>query len=331
MATDVLEIRDLVAAVRQRRAVVPLVDGVSLRIGRATSVGLVGESGSGKSMTALSILKLLPPSVEIVSGQILINGRDLVPLGDAGMRKIRAREVAMIFQDPMSSLTPTMTIGRQVAEAVRVHSGGSRAETERRVVELLSMVGFPRPAERLKTYPHQLSGGQRQRVMIAMALAGGAELLIADEPTTALDVTIQAQILDLLDDLEQRLGMALLLITHDMGVIASRCDRVVVMYAGQVVENAGTANLFAACRHPYTAALLALIPSLDADAGQVLPTIPGVPPEPSAFPPGCRFAPRCRYSTEVCRVEQPSLDDPLGTGHFFACHHPLGIDQQAPP
>lgn len=320
-----LEVRSLVTGLRRSNHVVPVVDGLSLRLERATTLGLVGESGCGKTMTALSVMRLLPPGVEVLSGQILVNGRDVATLGESKMRQMRGRHVSAVFQDPMTSLTPTMTVGHQVSEALRVQRGRRRVKAMVAASELLSLVGLPRPRERLGDYPHQLSGGQRQRVLIAMALAGGAPLLIADEPTTALDVTIQAQILELLDDLKGRLGMALLLITHDMGVIAGRTDFVAVMYAGRIVEEAPTTELFGAPHHPYTEGLLASIPRQGQDASEPLSTIPGLPPNPEAFPPGCRFAPRCRYATDRCRAEDPPLTDPSGMGHAFACHHPVGF------
>ncbi|MGH9076196.1 MAG: dipeptide ABC transporter ATP-binding protein [Acidimicrobiales bacterium] len=338
-----LEVRDLVAGLarsRRQGETVALVDGVSLRVERGQAVGLVGESGCGKSMTALSALRLLPPGVQILSGQVLVGGRDLVALDEAAMRQVRGREVAAVFQDPMTSLTPTMTVGRQVAEAVKASPGARgaprrarRAPARARALEVLALVGLPRPEERMAAYPHQLSGGQRQRVLIAQALVGGAPLLLADEPTTALDATVQAQILELLDDLRVRLGTALLLITHDMGVIAGRTDRVAVMYAGRVVEEAQTAELFAAPHHPYTEALLASLPRPGQGRDEPLATIPGRPPEAGSWPSGCRFAPRCRYATDVCEAVQPPLADQLAAGHPFACHHPVntGATASLPP
>jgi oligopeptide/dipeptide ABC transporter ATP-binding protein len=318
---ELLEVDGLRVQIRRRNDCVRPVDGVSLTIRRGETVGLVGESGCGKTMTAMSIMQLLPHGGLITSGAIRLRGTDLVPLGSPQMRKVRGNDIAMVFQDPMTSLNPTMTIGRQIAGPVRVHLGMSRQAAMRRAEEVLGMVGMPQPAERLGDYPHQLSGGLRQRAMIAMALACEPDLLIADEPTTALDVTIQAQILRLLDELKERLNMGMLLVTHDMGVIAGRTDRVLVMYAGRIVESAGTDALFAGPRHPYTEALLGSVPKLDADRGQELYSIPGRPPDLSDPPAGCRFAARCRYATQVCLDQDP---DSGGTGpaHRYACFHP---------
>ncbi len=240
------------------------------------------------------------------------------------MRKLRGNEVAMIFQDSQSSLNPTKTIGEQVSEPVRLHRGGSRAEANARALEVLELVGLPQPRDRLSNYPHQLSGGLRQRVMIAIALACEPKVLLADEPTTALDVTIQAQILALLDDLEDRLGMATLLVTHDMGVVAGRTDRISVMYAGRIVESASTEEIFTAMRHPYTQALLGSIPKLSQDNRRPLVSIPGIPPDLTSPPAGCRFAPRCPYATDQCRAEEPPLDG-ARSDHLFACWHPVTV------
>ena len=278
----VLQISDLSTHIQLTKSVVHAVGNVDLSIEPGESLGLVGESGCGKSMTGLSIMGLLPPGGTIVSGSIKLDGRELVGLSDAELRTIRGNDIAMIFQDPLTSLDPTKTIGYQVAEPVRLHKGASKAAAMARATEVLGLVGLPRPAERLGDYPHQLSGGLRQRVMIAMALTCEPKLLIADEPTTALDVTIQAQILTLLHDLKDRLGMAMLLITHDMGVIAGHADRVQVMYAGRMVEVTETPNLFAHMRHPYTRALLASIPRLSQDNKRRLLTIGGLPPDLSA-------------------------------------------------
>jgi oligopeptide/dipeptide ABC transporter ATP-binding protein len=273
-------------------------------------------------MTGLSIMGLLPQGGKVVSGSIKLDGRELVGLSDAELRTIRGNDVAMIFQDPLTSLDPTKTIGYQVAEPVRLHKGVSKARAMARATEVLGMVGLPRPAERLGDYPHQLSGGMRQRVMIAMALSCEPKLLIADEPTTALDVTIQAQILALLHDLKDRLGMAMLLITHDMGVIAGHADRVQVMYAGRMVEVTSTPNLFARMCHPYTRALLASIPRLSQDGSRRLLTIGGLPPDLSRPPAGCRFAPRCSRATGKCRDQEPPLTGERAD-HLFSCWHPV--------
>jgi oligopeptide/dipeptide ABC transporter ATP-binding protein len=320
--SPVLEITNLSTHIQLTKSVVQAVGNVDLSIDAGETLGLVGESGCGKSMTGLSIMGLLPPGGEIVGGSIKLADRELVGLPDSELRKIRGNDVAMIFQDPLTSLDPTKTIGYQVAEPVRLHKGASKSAAMDRAKEVLALVGLPRPAERLGDYPHQLSGGLRQRVMIAMALTCEPKLLIADEPTTALDVTIQAQILALLHDLKDRLGMAMLLITHDMGVIAGHADRVQVMYAGRMVEATDTGTLFRHMRHPYTHALLASIPRLDQDSKQQLLTIGGLPPDLSDPPPGCRFAPRCSRATDRCRTEEPPLTGET-QAHLFSCWHPV--------
>jgi peptide/nickel transport system ATP-binding protein len=329
----VLEIKDLSTHIHLTNSVVQAVGNVALTIEAGESLGLVGESGCGKSMTALSVMGLLPPGGRIVGGSIRLDGKELVDLPEADMRKIRGNDIAMIFQDPLTSLDPTKTVGYQVAEPVRLHRGASKKEALDRAAEVLALVGLPKPKERLGDYPHQLSGGLRQRVMIATALACDPKVLIADEPTTALDVTIQAQILALLDDLRQRLGMAMLLITHDMGVIAGHADSVEVMYAGRLVETTDTGTLFTQMRHPYTRALLGSIPRLTQDPGRRLLNIPGLPPDLSNPPPGCRFAPRCSRATDECRTDEPPL---IGEslGHLFACWHPVDgpvLEEQLPP
>jgi len=318
----VIEIKDLSTHIQLTRSVVQAVGNVSMRIEPGETLGLVGESGCGKSMTGLSIMGLLPPGGHIVGGSIRLGDRELVGLSDADLRRIRGNEIAMIFQDPLTSLDPTKTVGYQVAEPYRLHRGGSKGEALERAAEVLGLVGLPKPRERLSDYPHQLSGGLRQRVMIAMALTCEPKLLIADEPTTALDVTIQAQILKLLDDLKTRLGMAMLLITHDMGVIAGHADRVNVMYAGRIVETAETDNLFTTMNHPYTQALLASIPRLNQEADQRLLNIPGLPPDLANPPAGCRFAARCSKVTDKCRSDEPPLTGETGA-HLFACWHPV--------
>jgi peptide/nickel transport system ATP-binding protein len=318
----VLEIEDLSTHIRLTRSVVQAVGNVSMLVDAGETLGIVGESGSGKSMTGLSIIDLLPPGGSVVGGSIRLGGRELVGLRPEEMRDIRGNEIAMIFQDPLTSLDPTKTIGYQVAEPVRLHKGASKAQAQERALEVLSLVGLPRPKERLGDFPHQLSGGLRQRVMIAMALACEPKLLIADEPTTALDVTIQAQILDLLADLKERLGMAMLLITHDMGVIAGYADRVNVMYAGRVVETSEVGALFSRMRHPYTQALLGSIPRLTQDSKKTLHAIPGLPPDLARPPRGCRFAPRCTFATDKCRDDEPPLVGEAGQ-HLFSCWHPV--------
>jgi peptide/nickel transport system ATP-binding protein len=322
MAPDtVLDVRDLRTYIRLRRGEVKAVDGVSFVVKRGETLGVVGESGCGKTITGLSIMRLLPNGGYIAGGDIRVGDIDLATADIETVRRARASKVAMIFQDPMTSLNPTMTIGNQIAESVRLHKHASKQAALARATEVLGLVGMPRPQERLNDFPHQLSGGLRQRVMIAMALACEPDLIIADEPTTALDVTIQAQILSLLDDLKAKLGMALILITHDMGVIAGRADRTMVMYAGRIVEMADTTALFARMRHPYTEALLASIPQLDQDTSQRLYSIPGLPPDLSKPQTGCRFAPRCLYATDRCRGDDPPLGGPEVL-HPFACFHP---------
>jgi peptide/nickel transport system ATP-binding protein len=318
---SVLEVFDVSAEIRMRDATVYAVDNVSFTVDEGQTLGLVGESGCGKTMLGTSLIRLLPPGGRIVSGRVLLDGRDLVQLSNAEMRKVRGNEIGMVFQDPMTSLDPTMPIGRQIAESVQQHRGLSRKAALDRAAEVLALVGMPRPGERLGDYPHQLSGGLRQRVMIAMALANEPKLLIADEPTTALDVTIQAQILDLIDSLKDRLRMAVILITHDLGVIAERADKTYVMYAGRIVEHSSTGQLFDDMRHPYTEALLASIPKADQDARHRLYSIPGLPPELTSPMSSCRFAPRCRYAQDDCRAADPQLAGPEAD-HEFACFHP---------
>ena len=323
-----LEIEDLRTDIRLRTATVHALDGVSLTVEAGECLGIVGESGSGKTMTALSIMQLLPPGGRIVGGSITLGGADIAAMGDRGMRQIRGNEIGMIFQDPMTSLNPTMTIGDQIAETVILHRGAGKKTARARAVEVLDLVGMPHPAERVGNYPHQLSGGMRQRVMIAMALACEPRLLIADEPTTALDVTIQKQILELIDDLRRRLGMAVILVTHDLGVIAGRADRATVMYAGKVVETTTTQRLFANPRHPYTEALFGALPEKAVDGSQRLYSIPGMPPDLTEPPPACRFAPRCRYAQDACRESEPPLEG-SSSDHLYRCFFPVGRDAQA--
>ncbi len=323
-----LEIEDLRTDIRLRTATVHALDGVSLTVEAGECLGIVGESGSGKTMTALSIMQLLPPGGRIVGGSITLGGADIAAMDDRGMRQIRGNEIGMIFQDPMTSLNPTMTIGDQIAQTVILHRGADKKTALARAVEVLGLVGMPHPAERVGNYPHQLSGGMRQRVMIAMALACEPRLLIADEPTTALDVTIQKQILELIDDLRRRLGMAVILVTHDLGVIAGRADRATVMYAGKVVETTTTQRLFANPRHPYTEALFGALPENAVDGSQRLYSIPGMPPDLTEPPPACRFAPRCRYAQDACRESEPPLDG-SSSDHLYRCFFPVGRDAQA--
>ncbi len=297
------------------------VDGVDLTIEAGETLGVVGESGCGKSVMAKTVLKLIDmPPGKIVAGQVLWQGRDLVPLGDDEMRKIRAKEIAIIFQEPMTSLNPVYSVGEQIAESIRLHEGLSRRQAMNRAVEMLRLVKIPTAERRVKDYPHQFSGGMRQRVMIAIALACNPKLLIADEPTTALDVTIQAQILDLINELKERLGMAVMLITHAMGVVAENAQRVVVMYAGKVVEEASVEELFARPRHPYTQGLIRSIPRIDMAAlhKQRLETIAGTVPKLIDPPEGCRFASRCKFVMAACTVATPPLRE-VSPGHKVAC------------
>jgi oligopeptide/dipeptide ABC transporter ATP-binding protein len=303
-----LEVDDLRTVFHTETGVARAVDGVTFAIGEGETLGLVGESGCGKSVTSLSILRLIPePPGEILAGSVIrFRGRDLLALPRREMRRVRGNEIAMIFQEPMTSLNPVFTVGNQIAEAVRLHRRVSKREAMDRAIEMLRLVGIPAPETRVSDYPHQLSGGQRQRVMIAMALSCDPQLVIADEPTTALDVTIQAQILDLLVELRERLGMALLLITHDLGVVAQVCDRVAVMYAGRIVEQAPVRQIFEDPRHPYTKGLLRAIPQLGKTADRLM-TIPGQVPSALDWPAGCRFRSRCPHAWERCLDEPPLL------------------------
>ncbi|HXC81433.1 MAG TPA: ABC transporter ATP-binding protein [Trebonia sp.] len=325
-----LDIQDLHTEIRLRRATVHAIDGVSLTVNAGECLGIVGESGSGKTMTALSVMRLLPGGGYITGGHIYLDGKDIAALSEDKMGQVRGNQIGMIFQDPLTSLNPTMTIGEQIAESVRLHRGASKAEGLARAVEVLGLVGMPKPAERIKNYPHQLSGGMRQRVVIAMALACEPKLLIADEPTTALDVTIQKQILELIDDLRHRLGMAVILVTHDLGVIAGRADRVAVMYAGRIVEITSTERLFSNPRHPYTEALFEALPEKAADESvgiKRLYNIPGQPPDLTAPPTGCKFAPRCRYAQDKCKEIEPSLTEGA-VSHEFRCFFPVGSPEE---
>jgi peptide/nickel transport system ATP-binding protein len=315
-----LEIRGLKTHFATDEGMVHAVDGVDLAVDRGETLGVVGESGSGKSVTALTVMKLLAmPPARIVAGEVRWRGRDLVPLPPAAMRAIRSREIAMVFQEPMTSLNPVFTVGEQIAEVLRLHQKLPRRAAMARAVEMLGLVHIPNPERRARNYPHQFSGGMRQRVMIAMALACEPQLLIADEPTTALDVTIQAQILELLAELKAKMGMAVMLITHAMGVIAETAQRVAVMYAGKVVEEAPVGELFRAPRHPYTRGLIRSIPRIDLAAARKarLEAIPGVVPSLLEPAPGCRFAPRCAHARDECRAT-PALRE-IGPGHKVAC------------
>ena len=314
-----LEVRDLHVLFDTEEGVVHAVRGVSLAVGRGETLGLVGESGCGKSVSCLSILRLLPPNARIV-GEAVFEGTDLLALSHRQLDRVRGRDIAMIFQDPVGSLNPVHTIGAQITESLRLHRGMNRREAQAEALRLLDRVGIPEARRRLGEYPHQLSGGMNQRAMIAMALACRPKLLIADEPSTALDVTIQAQILELLKDLQADFGMAVILVTHDLGIVAEIADRVAVMYAGMLAEEATAMDLFHSPAHPYTLGLLASIPRVDQTAASLNP-IDGAVPSPLNLPPGCAFEPRCRYADERCRRELPSVDA-LGTTRKAACFHP---------
>jgi peptide/nickel transport system ATP-binding protein len=321
-AAPLLAVEDLHTHFSTPRGRVRAVDGVSFSLDRGRTLGIVGESGCGKSVLARTIMGLLPSSARVPqASRVLFDGRDLRGLSERALRSVRGRQMAMIFQDPMTSLNPVMTCGAQIVEALTWHMGLGRRAARDRAVELFTAVGIPEPARRVDHYPHQLSGGMRQRVAIAIALSCEPALLIADEPTTALDVTVQAEILDLLDRQQRERHMALILITHDLGVVAGHTDDVAVMYAGRIVERAATTTLFAHTRMPYTEALLRSIPRLADPPHTPLETIAGRPPELIDPPPGCRFAPRCRYAADDCRHLAPAL---TGDGHAFACWHPLG-------
>jgi peptide/nickel transport system ATP-binding protein len=321
MTEPLLDIRGLKTWFKTDDGMVRAVDGVSMHINRGETLAVVGESGSGKTVTARSVLKLIDmPPGRFEAGQILWQGRDLVPLAARAMDAIRGHEIGMVFQEPMTSLNPVYTVGRQIAESVRAHGSVSAKTARETAIEMLRLVQIPNPGKRVDDYPHQFSGGMRQRVMIAMALACKPQLLIADEPTTALDVTIQAQILELLAEMKGRLGMAIMLITHAMGVVAENAQRVVVMYAGVVVEEASVGALFANPKHPYTQGLIRSIPRVDAHAQgrQRLEQIPGSVPNLLDLPPGCRFSSRCQYVTDACRGVEPALRL-VGDDHKAAC------------
>ncbi len=316
-----LDVVDLKTYFRTDEGLVRAVDGVSFGLESGRTLGIVGESGCGKSVTALSILRLIqcPPGV-MAGGSIYFRGRDLLSLSAREMRRIRGNEISMVFQEPMTSLNPVFTCGDQIIEAITLHQGLSKKEAKARAVEMLGLVGIPSPDQRVDEYPHQLSGGMRQRVMIAMALSCSPSLLIADEPTTALDVTIQAQILELLADLKDRLKMSVIVITHDLGVVAEVVDRVLVMYAGVVVEHADVKPLFGSPLHPYTVGLMQSIPKLS-ESRDRLRVIPGAVPNPLNFPPACRFHPRCYLAVDRCREEEPPLEE-ISHGHFVRCWRP---------
>jgi oligopeptide/dipeptide ABC transporter ATP-binding protein len=316
---SLLEVRELKTTFQTAAGLVRAVDGVSWSIEPGETVALVGESGCGKSVSALSVMRLVSePAGHIESGQILYKGRDLLRLSEKEMRGVRGREIAMVFQEPMTSLNPVLTIGRQLTEGLEIHLGMGPAAAKARAVELLGMVGIPDAERRLAQYPHHFSGGMRQRMMIAMALACNPSLILADEPTTALDVTIQAQILELMRDLSRRLGVAMLIITHNLGVVARYADRVNVMYAGRIIERGTAAEIYARPRHPYTLGLLRSVPRLDEPMRAKLDPIEGQPPDLTRLPPGCAFAPRCAYRVERCS-EMPALEACGDAKHMSAC------------
>jgi oligopeptide transport system ATP-binding protein len=317
--TVLLEVKDLKTYFFTPDGVVKAVNGVSYTLDDGEALGLVGESGCGKSVSALSLMRLIPtPPGRIVEGQVVFDGRDLLKVSDEDIRRVRGNDIAMIFQDPMTSLNPVLTIGRQISEALELHKGMSRSQARERTIELLELVGIPSARSRVDDYPHQFSGGMRQRVMIAMALSCDPKVLLADEPTTALDVTIQAQILDLIKRLRRELGMAVILITHDLGVVAGLADKINVMYAGYIVESAPADELFKNPRHPYTLGLLRSIPRIDEPRRDKLIPIEGLPPDLIDAPPGCPFQPRCVYAVDRCLEENPSLE-PVNRGHKIAC------------
>ena len=319
MATPVLQVRNLTTRFKTERGVVTAVDNISFEVAAGETLAIVGESGSGKSVTSMSILRLIPsPPGRIENGEILFDGKDLLKLSEDEMRAIRGDRIAMIFQDSMSSLNPSITIGKQIAEPITLHRNASWNEAYEKARDLLSMVQIPDAQSRLSVYPHQFSGGMRQRSMIAMALACQPKLIIADEPTTALDVTVQAQILDLLKELTQKAQTSMILITHDMGVVARYADRVAVMYGGRIVEQGPAREIFSRPAHPYTQGLLASIPRIDSDPNQPLPAIEGMPPDLADLPVGCAFAPRCRKATRECDASRPVLAQ-VGEGHLKAC------------
>ncbi len=322
-----LEIRDLQVSFRLERNTIYAVQGLSLQVRAGERVGVVGESGSGKSVTALSVMRMVPSPGRITGGEIVFEGRDLLQLSSAAMHHIRGGQVGMIPQNPLTSLNPVITIESHFQEVLSLHLGLNKEQARERTVELLRSVGIPHPATRLHEYPHRLSGGQRQRVIIALAMACQPRLLIADEPTTALDVTIQAQILELIDDLVERSKLGAILITHNLGIVAGHCDRVVVMYAGRVMETATVLDLFDHPSHPYTVGLLRCVPRLAATRSRAFAAIPGLPPQVTRLSEGCPFAPRCERATEQCRAETPPLEE-IAPAHSIACWNPVGSDEK---
>jgi oligopeptide/dipeptide ABC transporter ATP-binding protein len=320
MAEPLLEVKDLKVSFRTEDGLVQAVDGVSFTVGQGEVVGIVGESGSGKSVTMMSVMRLITDPNVIYQGSILYKGRDLMGLSREAMREVRGEEISMVFQDPMTSLNPVYNVGWQIEEQLNEHYELSKGQSRQRAIELLAQVGIPRPEQRIDDYPHQFSGGMRQRVMIALALSCNPDLLIADEPTTALDVTIQAQILELIKNLKRDFGSAVVLITHDLGVVADIADRILVMYAGRIVEEGNKEQIFHDPQHPYTWGLLGSIARLDRPKARRLTAIPGQPPSLINRPKGCSFRPRCPQAFDRCRVEDPKLTEKVGDGHLDACH-----------
>ena len=326
MARDImLSVEDLQVQFRVEGGILKAVDGVSFELERGETLGIVGESGSGKSVTCNSIMRLIPtPPGKIAGGKIVLDGKDLLKISDRAMRDLRGNDVSMIFQDPMSSLNPFLKVSRQLTEVLELHQGMTRKEARRHAIEMLEMVGIPDPVSRFDQYPHQFSGGMRQRVMIAMALLCKPKLLIADEPTTALDVTIQAQILELIKELKHKSGTSVILVTHDLGVVAGMADDILVMYAGKVAEYAPTSQLFGNPSHPYTHGLLRSIPRIDRAETDRLESIRGLPPIVMDLPPGCPFQPRCDHITDACAEIYPDRVF-VGEGHYAHCHNPLHV------
>jgi oligopeptide transport system ATP-binding protein len=321
----ILSVSDLRTYFQTDDGIVKAVDGITFELKKGETLGIVGESGSGKSVTNLSVIRLIPePPGKIVSGEVIFNGRDIMRLTREEVRKIRGRQIAMIFQDPMSSLNPFMKISRQIGEITEIHLGHNRTQSRAHAIQMLEMVGIPDAKNRVDDYPHEFSGGMRQRVMIAMALSCQPQLLIADEPTTALDVTIQAQILELIKKLKDEMGTSVILITHDLGVVAGMTDKIIVMYAGKVFEQAPTGELFANPGNPYTKGLLRSVPDPAHEHGQALYQIPGLPPDVAHLPPGCPFAPRCEYARDICRTEYPPFVQ-INENHSSLCHFALEV------
>jgi peptide/nickel transport system ATP-binding protein len=330
MSDPLLTVRDLRTYFYTENGVAQSVDGVSFSVAAGETVGLVGESGCGKSVTALSLMRLVRPPGRIEPRSVIeFQGKDLVTIDEKAMRELRGARIAMVFQEPMTALNPVFKVGDQIAEVVRIHKGGSKEEAWQRAVEMLETVGIPSPAQRANEYPHQLSGGMRQRVVIAMALVMNPALVIADEPTTALDVTIQAQILELLRDLQTKFGTSILLITHDLGVVAETVSRVIVMYGGEIVEEAPVNELFKRAHHPYTEGLLNAMPQVGQERER-LATIPGTVPPPTNWPKGCRFNDRCQYAWDRCLAEHPPLYQ-IGEGHVSRCHLAVEPERRAHP